>query len=158
MVDNSTINERNFESIPYPIRVFNEDFVRENLLFTDDPEQGVTPFAVLGGNVEIEKEIQEVKGKLGSSEERSETGLYLERKNAVKDYQDAEKEIKEEKERLEKKLKLKALDKESGIKYLSHIFCDQNYNVAKLEDELKKVTQNNQLANEQFYLQSTISY
>ena len=113
MVDNSTINERNFESIPYPIRVFNEDFVRENLLFTDDPEQGVTPFAVLGGNVEIEKEIQEVKGKLGSSEERSETGLYLERKNAVKDYQDAEKEIKEEKEQLEKMLKLKALDKES---------------------------------------------
>lgn len=158
MVDNSTINERNFESIPYPIRVFNEDFVRENLLFTDDPEQGVTPFAVLGGNVEIEKEIQEVKGKLGSSEERSETGLYLERKNAVKDYQDAEKEIKEEKEQLEKMLKLKALDKESCIKYLSHIFGDQNYNVAKLEDELKKVTYHNQLANEQFYLQSTISY
>ena len=158
MVDNSTINERNFENIPYPIRVFNEDFVRENLLFTDDPEQGVTPFAVLGGNVEIEKEIQEVKGKLGSSEERSETGLYLERKNAVKDYQDAEKEIKEEKEQLEKMLKLKALDKESCIKYLSHIFGDQNYNVAKLEDELKKVTYHNQLANEQFYLQSTISY
>ncbi len=158
MVDNSTINERNFESIPYPIRVFNEDFVRENLLFTNDPEQGVTPFAVLGGNVEIEKEIQEVKGKLGSSEEESESGLYLERKNAVKDYQDAEKEIKKEKEQLEKMLKLKALDKESGIKYLSHIFGDQNYNVAKLEDELKKVTQNNQLANEQFYLQSTISY
>lgn len=158
MVDNSTINERNFESIPYPIRVFNEDFVRENLLFTDDPEQGVTPFAVLGGNVEIEKEIQEVKGKLGSSEERSETGLYLERKNAVKDYQDAEKEIKEEKEQLKKMLKLKALDKESCIKYLSHIFGDQNYNVAKLEDELKKVTYHNQLANEQFYLQSTISY
>ena len=86
MVDNSTINERNFESIPYPIRVFNEDFVRENLLFTNDPEQGVTPFAVLGGNVEIEKEIQEFKGKLGSSEEGSETGLYKEMIEATNTY------------------------------------------------------------------------
>ena len=103
----------------------------------------------MGENAQIESEIQELKGLLGSAEEENETGLYLERKNAVKDYQDAEKEIKEEKERLEKKLKVKALDKKSGIKYLSHIFGDQNYNVAKLEDELKNVTQDNQLADEQ---------
>lgn len=147
--DGNTIDEKSIANFTIPVRVFNEDFVKDNLLFIGNPEEGVTPFAVLGENAQIESEIQELKVQLGSAEEGNETGLYLERKNAVKDYQDAEKEIKEEKERLEKKLKLKALDKNSGIKYLSHFFGDQNYNVAKLEDELKKVTQNNQLANEQ---------
>lgn len=147
--DGNTIDEKSIANFTIPVRVFNEDFVKDNLLFIGNPEEGVTPFAVLGENAQIESEIQELKDQLGAAEEGNETGLYLERKNAVKDYQDAEKEIKEEKEWLEKKLKLKALDKKSGIKYLSHIFGDQNYNVAKLEDELKKVTQNNQLANEQ---------
>ena len=145
----NTIDEKSIANFTIPVRVFNEDFVKDNLLFIGNPEEGITPFAVLGENAQIESEIQELKGLLGSAEEGNETGLYLERKNAVKGYQDAEKEIKEEKERLEKKLKLKALDKKSGIKYLSHIFGDQNYNVAKLEDELKNVTQDNQLANEQ---------
>lgn len=154
----NTIDEESIANFTIPVRVFNEDFVKDNLLFIGNPEEGITPFAVLGENAQIESEIQELKVQLGSAEEGSESGLYLERKNAVKDYQDAEKEIKEEKEQLEKMLKLKALDKESCIKYLSHIFGDQNYNVAKLEDELKKVTYHNQLANEQFYLQSTISY
>ena len=145
----NTIDEKSIANFTIPVRVFNEDFMKENLLFIGNPEEGITPFAVLGENAQIELEIQELKGLLGSAEEGNETGLYLERKNAVKDYQDAEKEIKEEKERLEKMLKLKALDKKSGIKYLSHIFGDQNYNVAKLEDELKNVTHDNQLANEQ---------
>ena len=145
----NTIDEKSIANFTIPVRVFNEDFMKENLLFIGNPEEGITPFAVLGENAQIELEIQELKGLLGSAEEGNETGLYLERKNAVKDYQDAEKEIKEEKERLEKKLKVKALDKKSGIKYLSHIFGDQNYNVAKLEDELKNVTHDNQLANEQ---------
>ena len=147
--DGNTTDEKSIASFTIPVRVFNEDFVKDNLLFIGNPEEGVAPFAVLGENAQIESEIQELKGLLGSAEEENETGLYLERKNAVKDYQDAEKEIKEEKERLEKKLKVKALDKKSGIKYLSHIFGDQNYNVAKLEDELKNVTQDNQLADEQ---------
>ena len=122
MVDNSTINERNFESIPYPIRVFNEDFVRENLLFTNDPEQGVTPFAVLGGNVEIEKEIQEFKGKLGSSEEGSETGLYKEMIEATNTYNTANKNYQDEQNRLELSLKNKATSGANSIKYQSEVY------------------------------------
>ena len=147
--DGNTTDEKSIASFTIPIRVFNEDFVKDNLLFIGNPEEGVAPFAVLGENAQIESEIQELKGLLGSAEEENETGLYLERKNAVKDYQKVEKEIKKEKEWLEKKLSFKALDKGSGIKYLSHFFGDQNYTVGKLKDELKKVTQDNQLADEQ---------
>lgn len=49
--------------------------MRENLHFINSPEQGVAPFAVLGGNVEIEQDIQKIKDKLGSSDEGNETGL-----------------------------------------------------------------------------------
>ena len=147
--DGNTIDKKSIASFTIPVRVFNEDFVKNNLLFIGNPEEGVTPFAVLGENAQIESEIQELKGLLGAAEEENETGLYLERKNAVKDYQDAEKEIKKEKEWLDKKLSFKALDKGSGIKYQSHFFGDQNYTIGKLKDELNKVTQYNQLADEQ---------
>ena len=147
--DGNTIDEKSIANFTKSVRVFNEDFVKDNLLFIGNPEEGVTPFAVLGENAQIESEIQELKGLLGSAEEENETGLYLERKNAVKDYQDAEKEIKKEKEWLDKKLSFKALDKGAGIKYQSHFFGDQNYTVGKLKDELKKVNQDYQLADEQ---------
>lgn len=143
--DGSTIDEKSIASFTNAVRVFNEDFVKGNLLFIGNPEEGVTPFAVLGENAQIESEIQELKVLLGSAEEENETGLYLERKNAIKRYQEAEKEIREEKEGLEKKLKLKALDKRTGIKYQPQLFGDQNYNVAKLEEELKMVTQSYRL-------------
>lgn len=147
--DGNTIDEKSIANFTIPIRVFNEDFVKDNLLFIGNPEEGVTPFAVLGENAQIESEIQELKAQLGSAEEGSESGLYQDRVNAVKSYQETEKEIKEEKERLEKMLKIKALDKRSGIKYLSPFFGDLNYNVAKLKDELKKVTQSDRLSDEQ---------
>lgn len=144
--DGNTIGENSIANFTTPVRVFNEDFVKDNLLFIGNPEEGITPFAVLGENVQIESEIQELKVQLGSAEEGKETGLYLEKKNAIDGYQKAEKEKKEEQERLEKRLKIKALDKNSGIKYLSQFFGDQNYTVNKLEAELKKVTQDYRLS------------
>ena len=145
----NTIDEKSIASFTDPVRVFNEDFVKDNLLFISNPEEGVTPFAVLGANAQIESEIRELKDQLGSAEEGDETGLYLERENAVKDYQEAKKEIDEEKERLEKKLSFKALDRKDGIKYQSQIYGDQNYDVGKLQKELKKVTQAERLSEEQ---------
>lgn len=147
--DGNIIDEQSVASFTDPIRVFNEDFVKDNLLFISNPEKGVTPFAVLGENAQIESEIQRLKSQLGSAEEGKETGLYLERKNAVDDYQRAEKEIREEREWLESKLKSKALNKKTGIKYQSHFFGDLNYNIVKLKDELEKVTQADQLSEEQ---------
>ena len=89
MNDKSIIDESTLENLSDPVRVFNEDFVRENLLFINVPEQGVAPFAVLGGNVEIEQEIQELKEKLGSPDEGNETGLYREKLEATNAYNTA---------------------------------------------------------------------
>lgn len=60
-----TIGQEELESFTQPIRVFNEDFVRDKLLFINSPEDGVKPFAVLGDNAEIEREIQQYQEQLG---------------------------------------------------------------------------------------------
>lgn len=149
MSDESTVDESNLENLPYVVRVFNEDFVRENLLFINTPEQGVRPFAVLGGNVEIEQEIQKIKEKLGSSEEGNETNLYLDRANAIKAYNTALENRNNERDNLHQLLQHKALARETGIKYQPEVYGDQNYTTAKLEEELTLVTEENLLSNEQ---------
>lgn len=48
------------------IRVFNEDFVRENLKFIVDPDADIEPFAILGDdNNKIEEEIKVLESELG---------------------------------------------------------------------------------------------
>ena len=147
--DGNTIDKQSIERFPCPVRVFNEDFVKENLLFIGNPDEGVTPFAVLGGNAQIESEIQELKTLLGTANEGSETGLYLERKNAIKDYQEAENDFKKSQHNLEQQLTTKATAKGSGIRNQPQIYGDQNYNISKLRKELERVTQTNRLSDEE---------
>jgi wobble nucleotide-excising tRNase len=54
------------------IRVFNKDFVDDNLSFLRNDEGNIEPFAILGGdNTKIEKEIEEKEKALGSIEEKN---------------------------------------------------------------------------------------
>ena len=147
--DGNTIDEKSIASFADPVRVFNEDFVKDNLLFIGNPEEGVTPFAVLGENAQIESEIQELKGQLGSAEEGHETGLYLERKNSVKVYQETEKDLNKDKSSLEQQLTEKATAKGTGIRNQPQVYGDQNYNITKLRKDLKEVTPADRLSDEQ---------
>ena len=59
------------------IRVFNEDFIRDNLRFITNPDDSVEPFAILGDdNNKIEKEIEALETELCSSIEGQETGFF----------------------------------------------------------------------------------
>lgn len=149
MCDKSIIDENCETKLSNPIRVFNEDFIRENLLFINAPEQGVAPFAVLGGNVEIEQDIEKIKEKLGSPDEGNETGLYRERIEAVNTYSVAYKSYQDEQNRLEQILRDKATSGKTSIKYQSEVYGDQNYNILKLRNELNDVTHEHILTNEQ---------
>ncbi len=149
MNDKRTVDESTLEKLSYPVRVFNEDFIKENLLFIKAPEEGVAPFAVLGGNVEIEQDIEKIKEKLGSPDEGNETGLYRERIEAVNTYSVAYKSYQDEQNRLEQILRDKATSGETSIKYQSEVYGDQNYNILKLRNELNDVTHEHILTNEQ---------
>lgn len=125
------------------IRVFNEDFVRENLGFlmdTSNPNGTIEPFAVLGAeNLRIEEEIKTIQDELGCSENGKETGLYLELKSSKKEYEDISIEHKKQVNSLEEKKKKCANDNNGGIRYQAHLYGDQNYDVRKLFIDIQTV-------------------
>jgi wobble nucleotide-excising tRNase len=102
------LSERDLSNHQSIIRVYNKDFVTENLKWLTDEGGSIKPFAIIGQqNVEIEKQILEQEGLLGSVEEG--TGLYGDKKIIA----DAAKNKKDERNRavngLDEKLRKKAL-------------------------------------------------
>lgn len=125
------------------IRVFNDDFIKANLRFIINPDESVSPFAIIGGNATIEAEIQALKNELGEKENSEEdidaTGFYLELKNAslrattaLQAYQNANNSLNDQ-------LRYKATNNPNGIKYKSDKYGDQNYNINKLQNDLNTV-------------------
>lgn len=121
------------------IRVFNEDFVKDNLRFIINSDESITPFAIIGGNANIEAEIQNLENELGNNKEANETGFYLELKNATSIANTAFQAYQTENNQLDQQLTTKALDRTTGIKYKSDRFGDQNYTKAKLSSDIEIV-------------------
>lgn len=133
------ITQNNLTAHGKKIRVFNEDFVKDNLRFIANSDENITPFAIIGGNATIEGEIQTFKDDLGSSEVGSESGFYLELKNATTIANTAFQSYQTENNQLDQQLTTKALDRVTGIKYKSERFGDQNYTKAKLISDIEIV-------------------
>ena len=121
------------------IRVFNEDFVRENLKFITNSDDSIAPFAILGGNAAIEEDIKLLKTTLGINEEGKESGYYLELKNTILAATKSLQDYQRENNGLEQKLSEKATDRTHGIKYKPERFGDQNYTIRKLETDISAV-------------------
>lgn len=121
------------------IRVFNEDFVKDNLRFIVNSNENITPFAIIGGNATIEEDIQQLKNDLGSNEEENESGFYLELKNVTATANTALKAYQDENKTLNDQLSYKATNNPNGIKYKSDRFGDQNYNINKLQNDINTV-------------------
>lgn len=123
------------------IRVFNEDFVRDNLRFITSPDDDIEPFAILGeDNNKIEQEIEVLESELGNKEEGKETGLYAQRVEARKEYSKSKDIHKKASDALEKQLSNKATDRSIGIRYKPERFGDQNYTVTKLKNDIESVS------------------
>lgn len=117
------------------IRVYNTDFVKENLSWLHNTDGSIEPFTLLGsGNVEIENKINEIQEKLGDVE--SESGLYY------KQLQDKEQliEVKKVKEQKHTELESKLRHEAKEIKFDSS-FIKQgiNYTIANISTEIKQV-------------------
>ena len=74
-------------------RVFNSDFIDENLSFLRDSDSGnIQPFAILGdANTTLVAEIEDLQNELGINKEEEKTGLYKELGDKEKAYKDADK-------------------------------------------------------------------
>lgn len=133
-------NPNNLSSHGKKIRVFNEDFVKDNIRFITNSDESITPFAIIGGNATIEAEIQALKDELGNNEDERESGLYLELKSASAIANSAFQIFQTENSQLNQQLTAKALDRNTGIKYKSERFGDQNYTTAKLSTDIGTVS------------------
>lgn len=137
LTQNDISNKKDF-------RVFNEDFIKENLSFIADSEKDIKSFAILGDdNNRILGEIERLKSELGENEEGKEkTGLYKSQEEAQSQLIAANSEYTRASQNLEALLKTEATDSKKGIKYQSDLFGDQNYTIAKLKNEIYKVLNN----------------
>lgn len=136
ITDNDDVTQLDFTNHDKIIRVFNEDFIDDNLKFIVNPDENIEPFAILGeGNNEIEEEIEQLKTKLGSNEEDSETGLYQDLKSLTAIYNIAKKSHFDAQNSLDSQLSSKATGQPNGIKYQS-IYGEVNYDIRRLKTDI----------------------
>jgi wobble nucleotide-excising tRNase len=139
--DGSTITQNNLSTHSQTIRVFNEDFVRDNLRCINNPEDSIVPFSVVVGddNNKIELTIKALELEIGSKVVGKETGLYADLKRAEQTQTSMSTEYGNALNVLDKRLSDKATDRIIGIKYRADKFGDINYTKAKLENDIQTV-------------------
>lgn len=143
LTDGTILSQDNIANHNLQIRVFNKDFIRDNLHFIINQDENIEPFAVLGDdNIKIEKKIKKIEEELGNSELNSETGLFLEQKNTTNTYAKAKSEYEEAQKTLQEKKRGKALGRDTGIKYMAEL-AEPNYNINRLDDDIKTVLSKN---------------
>ena len=131
-----SINQTTLDASPYTIRVFNSDFEHDNLRFVIDPESSVKSFAVLGEeNVKLNEEIKRIEDILGVMEEGKETGLYAKKRDAKRNWEEAQKNAATEEKDLEDSL----TDKARNIKNDTRRFDSVTYNKTHLLQDITKV-------------------
>jgi wobble nucleotide-excising tRNase len=68
----NNVTQNSLNSHGQVVRVFNEDFVKDNLRFIADDEQTINSFAILGeDNAKLEEEIEKHEAELGREEDRT---------------------------------------------------------------------------------------
>ena len=140
ITDNADVVETDFHSHNKTIRVFNDDFIKENLRFIVNQDENVQSFAILGeGNNEIEEEIERLKSSLGSNEEKKETGLYKDFKSFNALYVAANKTHSDANSSLKNQLNSKATGQPNGIKYQPEKYGEVNYDIRKLKNDIISV-------------------
>ena len=139
--DGSIISQNNLTTHSHPIHVYNSDFVKENLKFIHDENANIESFSVtLGGdNQQIVDRIQELNSELGSNEENTKSGVFLNIYNKEVDLRNAKENHSNKYRDLEKLLTDKATRNSDSIKNQHSLFGDINYNVTKLKNEISEV-------------------
>ncbi|MEM5530911.1 AAA family ATPase [Pseudoalteromonas arctica] len=135
--DGTEFNNENTPFAGAKVRVFNEDFVRDNLNFISNPDEGISSFAILGDdNNRIEKAIEAKELEVGSFEEN--TGLNAVKKQESQSYFKAKGAVSAAESSLESKIKDKANKKGTGIKH-NALYGEANYNAVKLNRDIQVV-------------------
>ena len=120
------------------IRVFNSDFIDENLSFLRNPDDGkIQPFAIMGeGNNILIPEIERIQNELGKNTATEKTGLYKELDEKNQAYTKAETLHTKKSSELEKRL----TDKAREMKNSNRTFVEATYNINSIKADIKTVS------------------
>ena len=131
--DSGTVRSSNLVSTS-PVRVYNRDFVRDNLKFIVDDTQDIESFAILGEDkVKIEEKLEANKTKLGSVE--SSSGLLFQEAKAEDEAGKAAKRTSDKRAELEALLGNKA---NQSIKR-NPLYGVVTYNITNLKSDITTV-------------------
>jgi wobble nucleotide-excising tRNase len=140
------ISEKNFNQAENKIniRVFNTDFVKDNLSFISSDTGDIRAFAILGEeNKELENKIEKLKAEVGD-EKKINSLKYLLAEN-FKNYNAKNSKLLTCNGDLETSLTSKARE----IKNEAELYGDVNYNKSKLESDLKKSKDEHKLTSDE---------
>jgi wobble nucleotide-excising tRNase len=106
------------------VRVYNSDFVKDNLSWLHNSDGTIKPFTILGAkNVDLDKKIKEVEEKLGSIV--SQKGALSDLAEIGKDFEIKRKSLAQSRSDLDNKLRNKALE----IKTATSLYNVPTYNI-----------------------------
>ena len=146
--DDSTkvITQSNMNDCPYAVRVYNSDYVKRNLGWLNNEENGeIVPFTLLGSdNVEAQKAIEEIDEKLGSVEEKM--GLLYADEVATQEYKARKQKHEEDVAWLEGQLKGKANGDIKKKPY--YVRQDTYYNVNNLKGDIATILKSEEYVQE----------
>ncbi|WP_252273856.1 AAA family ATPase [Pseudomonas subflava] len=129
------INDSNLANCPYTVRVYNRDFIEENLKWLTNNDGVINPFAILGEkNVEIENKIEEIEERLGSTTTKQ--GLYWDHHKKIADQRNSEDKLKLKQKDLDEKLRTKA---STDIKQ-NPLYKKINYNISSIKSDISNIS------------------
>lgn len=140
------INQTNIheEFNEYKIRVYNTDFVKENLSWLHNEDGTINPFTILGAkNVEIDKKIKEIESKLGSVEDGF--GVLYNQNQAEQKFLATKQSFEEKRGDLDDKLKNKAKD----IKNNTSAYSYPTYQINTIKGDIPKAKKQGELIAEE---------
>lgn len=137
MYDGKTITQNTLNEFGAgnKLRVYNTDFVKENLSWLHNDDGTIKPFTILGAkNLEIDKQIKEIENKLGKEDELK--GLSYELSEKAKSYVAKNNECATKNNDLDNKLRTKA----QSIKTNSAIYNVPTYNISSIKGDAQNAT------------------
>lgn len=135
MEDSTIVTRNDLKNHQQLIRVFNEDFVRENLRFIANPDENITAFAIVSSeNNTLELDIEKEEKNLGSDS----NGLLRDLKEQQNKLDTAKSNLCKFQSNFDKKLNNKANSQDIGIRH-NKLYGNANYNVTKLKEDIKYI-------------------
>lgn len=139
--DNNNVTQENYKKSTNLIRVFNEDFIRENLSFPYNDDGEIKSFTLLGKeNVDLQKEIKKIEEELGANTEVK-TGLYKELETKSQTYQVSMDNLKKARDDFQQKLTRGASVIGNNSRTYNRNNLQQEINIV-LDDNYKNISDN----------------